>query len=738
MSMNVEGPSLEVNSQGQGVNALLATLRPALQRLDRILDWAVRSMNAGQAEKPAPFRGLYITPEQVSDLLSREPGVNQFGTNPEVLEDRTNDLNSSDSLTWLVDRFGLSSFEADLVLLALAPEFDLRYEKIYAYLQDDVTRKLPTVELALNLLCDSAEAKLDHRVCFSPKGPLIRHGLLRILPDPNQVEPSFPAYYLKLDQQITRFLLGDPGLDPRLAQFCEVITPTCDWQELSINLEVKGALPSFTVRALTERESIVFFFHGPRGSERRATAEALAKTVGMQLLRVRVDRMTESSSFDGVWNLVFREAQIRNAIAYVEALDDFRWQTTAAYQMLDALLPHQGITVLAGRQPWSPAATTAPPVINVPFEILDFVGRQSCWRAQLAGLGIDPGHGDLDTLAARFSLTAGQIANAAMTAKLSLQWEASLSATRADPSIPTASPDPSGDALAAAARAQCGHELANLARKIEPRYGWQDIILPADQMAQLNEICSQAEFRHIVFGKWGFDYKLSLGKGLNVLFCGPPGTGKTMAAEVIARELRLDLYRIDLSQVVNKYIGETEKNLDRIFSAAENSNAILFFDEADALFGKRSEVRDSHDRYANLEISYLLQKMEEYQGISILATNLRKNLDEAFERRLQAVVEFPFPDEVNRRQIWENIFPKEAPLGDDVRFELLAKEIQLAGGNIKNMALTAAFTSAANGGVIGMDQLIHAAYREHQKIGRSWNEAGLLKASLPLAQPTTT
>jgi SpoVK/Ycf46/Vps4 family AAA+-type ATPase len=324
-----------------------------------------------------------------------------------------------------------------------------------------------------------------------------------------------------------------------------------------------------------------------------------------------------------------------------------------------------------------------------------------------------------------------QITQAVSTAQANARWRRARAGTAAQTAAQTAATSFPGqvslDELCAAARAQCGHELTGLARKIEPRYGWEDLVVPPDTKAQLQEICSHAEFRPVVYGQWGFDRKLSLGKGLNVLFAGPPGTGKTMGAEVIAHELRLDLYRIDLSQIVSKYIGETEKNLDRIFTAAENSNAILFFDEADALFGKRSEVRDSHDRYANIEISYLLQKMEEYVGISILATNLRQNLDEAFVRRLQAIVEFPFPDEEYRRHIWESVFPKETPLGADVRFDLLAREVRLAGGNIKNIALAASFSAAANRGIVTLSHLVHAASREHQKLARSWNPAELLK-----------
>ena len=201
-----------------------------------------------------------------------------------------------------------------------------------------------------------------------------------------------------------------------------------------------------------------------------------------------------------------------------------------------------------------------------------------------------------------------------------------------------------------ACRLHSNQKLATLARKITPKYAWDDIVLPADRLEQLREICNHVKYRERVYGQWGFDRKLSLGKGLSILFAGPSGTGKTMAAEIIAGALGLDLYKIDLSTVVSKYIGETEKNLSRIFIEAETSNSILFFDEADALFGKRSEVKDSHDRYANIEIGYLLQRMEEYEGVVILATNFRKNMDEAFVRRLHFTVEFPFPNEEDRQQ----------------------------------------------------------------------------------------
>jgi SpoVK/Ycf46/Vps4 family AAA+-type ATPase len=248
-------------------------------------------------------------------------------------------------------------------------------------------------------------------------------------------------------------------------------------------------------------------------------------------------------------------------------------------------------------------------------------------------------------------------------------------------------------------------------------------VLPADRLGQLREICNHVKYRDRVYGEWGFDRKLSLGKGLSVLFAGPSGTGKTMAAEIIAGALVLDLYKIDLSTVVSKYIGETEKNLSRIFIEAETSNAILFFDEADALFGKRSEVKDSHDRYANIEIGYLLQRMEEYEGVVILATNFRKNMDEAFVRRLQFTVEFPFPNEEDRRRIWERIWPGDTPRSTELDLDFMARRFELTGGNICNIALAAAFLAADNSNIVDMTHLLHATKREYQKMGKVVSES---------------
>ena len=266
-----------------------------------------------------------------------------------------------------------------------------------------------------------------------------------------------------------------------------------------------------------------------------------------------------------------------------------------------------------------------------------------------------------------------------------------------------------------------GWKLEDLAQRLAPQYSWDDIVLGPEEMRQLREIAQQVGQRARVYEEWGFSSRLSRGRGISALFAGPSGTGKTMAAEILARELELDLYVVDLAGMVSKYIGETEKNLRRVFDAAEQSGAILFFDEADALFGKRSEVKDSHDRYANIEVNYLLQKMEQYQGLAILSTNRKSALDKAFSRRLRFLVDFPFPGREQREKIWRKMFPPQAPL-ENIDFGFLGR-LEIAGGNIRNVAVNAAFLASAEGSSIQAEHIMRAVRQEYSKIDKLVTEA---------------
>jgi SpoVK/Ycf46/Vps4 family AAA+-type ATPase len=700
-----------------------------LRQLDQRLERALATMRASygpEAEAADPYHGLYLNHDDLSRWLARGPGEPLFAGDENgpgaALSDSTGNYPSR--LAWLAKSYGLTPFDLDLILIALAPELDLRYERLYAYIQDDVTRKRPSVDLALNLLCSSANAKLMRRAHFASDAPLIRNCLLQLVPDPNQFQPPLLAHYLKLDDQIVHLLLEQESMDARLAPFCEIVEAAVSIGALPISDDMKRALPVIAFRAREAGQPLKLYFHGPKGAGKRQTAEALAGEVGARLLLVDMARFSSAGvEFDRTLKLIFREAQFRDAILYLDGLDALRAEERAIpyRQLLMALNEDTGMTILAGENPRAPTVNGSTKLLDAHFPVQDFAQRRTCWQDSLHRHGIMLDAVEVDVLASRFRLTHSEIVATVAAAADRHRWrEAARSPTEA------ASPEaaqPAVNDLLACARRQFSHNLAALARKIEPKYTWDDIVLPPDQLSQLKEICDQAAYRHIVYGEWGFDRKLSLGKGINTLFSGPPGTGKTMAAEVIANELGLDLYKIDLSQVVSKYIGETEKNLDRIFREAQASYSILFFDEADALFGKRSEVKDAHDRYANIEVGYLLQKMEEYDGIAILATNLREHMDQAFVRRLQVIVEFPFPGIDDRRRIWEVMFPAEAPLASDVDFNFLAREVRLAGGNIKNIALSAAFYAAADGRVIRAQHLMQATRREFQKMGRTWAEA---------------
>jgi hypothetical protein len=310
----------------------------------------------------------------------------------------------------------------------------------------------------------------------------------------------------------------------------------------------------------------------------------------------------------------------------------------------------------------------------------------------------------VDDVAAKFRLSIGQISDAASVARLA-------ATARGDET-------PAGPDLDLGARRASSTRLAELASRLDAPFSWGDLVIPDRQLEVLRSISAYLRHRDLVLSEWGYDRAVARSQGLKVLFAGESGTGKTMAGQVLASDLGLDLYRLDLATVVSKYIGETEKNLDRVFAAAEGSNAILFFDEADALFGKRSEVRDAHDRYANIEVAYLLQKMEGYPGAVILATNFRQNMDDAFLRRLDVVVDFPFPKPEDRERIWKLVLPDTAPMAGDIDITFLAERFKLSGGSIRNCSLTAAFMAADAGGSIGMEHLVRAVALEYGKLGR--------------------
>jgi SpoVK/Ycf46/Vps4 family AAA+-type ATPase len=368
------------------------------------------------------------------------------------------------------------------------------------------------------------------------------------------------------------------------------------------------------------------------------------------------------------------------------------------------------LVFLGTESAWSPGDSfTGHTFISVEIPTPDATVRKDLWPELAGGIGI-AADVDWDDLAIKFRLTPGRMEKALETAvaRASLRESPDALVSRAD--------------LYVGCYSQSNQKLSILAQRIVPRHRWKDITLPANALAQLHEICTQLKYRRQVYESWGFSQKLSRGRGLCALFYGQSGVGKTMAAEVLAHELFLEIYKIDLSTVVSKFIGETEKNLSKIFREAEDSNAILFFDEADALFGKRSEVKDAHDRYANIEINYLLQRVEEFDGLVVLATNLRHNIDEGFFRRMQFAVEFPFPDQAHRYQIWKTHFPEQVPVAGDVDLDYMARRFALSGGNIKNVVLAAAFMAAGNSGQIHMSHLIRATRREYEKIGRLCTE----------------
>jgi hypothetical protein len=616
---------------------------------------------------------------RLKQRLEPDGDASADGTDSAVEEARAA-LPAPAAIDIVVDLFGLSDFERSLLLLCAGVELDARLAAACARIHQHDGRPYATFGLALGALPDA------HWSALTPVRPLRRWRLLEIDPGPRLVDSP-----VRIDERILHFLAGINVMDARLQPLLVLR------DQPSLIADAHVALAERLADAWSTPSGTLPVLHlsgdDPGGQE--DVAAAVAARVGLRLFVMQNDVIpTVASDVDSLATLCEREARLLSAALLVECVD------AAPASSLSAFVERLTTPVLvAAREPLRLRCH----VVSVAVDKPDAAEQKQLWRDALGAPAADL-NGSIDALASQFRLSARSIAAIAENVRENGGDGA-----------------PAVSELWQACRASGRKRLGDLAERIVPAAGWDDLVLPEPQRATLRQIAAHVRQRVRVHEDWGFAEHGRRGLGISVLFCGESGTGKTLAAEVLAQELALDLYRIDLSGVVSKYIGETEKNLKRVFDAAEDTGSILLFDEADALFGKRSEVKDSHDRYANIEISYLLQRMEAYRGLAVLTTNMKTALDRAFQRRLRFIVNFPFPDAELREAIWRRVFPSVAPLAA-VDYRRLAR-LNVPGGTIRNIAQNAAFLAADGRERVSMGHLLQAAQSESAKLERPLSEA---------------
>jgi AAA+ superfamily predicted ATPase len=592
---------------------------------------------------------------------------------------------------------------SDLLLCCVAPSLDSRFDALLAALSDNGAADV-TPTLLEKIFGNSPEWSW---FCFE-SNPLFEMDLL--------YEDSHPGHLhsqlhrpIRASRRLIAYIRGDQTVAEETRDFLRVESPTSDLSgEMSSRIRV--ALDRLEAHVTGPEESLLLFFHGADGTGKLNAARQLCSRTNSRLLSFDFRQLPlDPERLSRTLKPILREIKVSGATVVIPD-----WHALGAGDrpladpefVLNRIREAAPLLILTSEQPFRLPRKKFP-IVELAFDELGYADRAKSWGTHLNGSLHGEPTIDVQSLSGLYRFNEGQIKSVVQRSKLrrkALQGDENISESE----------------LIDGCREESSQKLAELAVRVATRHLWDFLILPEEQKDQLRELCNHMKFKARVYEDWAYNTRVAAA-GLNVLFTGPPGTGKTLAASVIAKELGLDIYKIDLSTIVSKYIGETEKNLSKIFTEAESSNAILFFDEADSLFGKRSDVNDSHDRYANIQVGYLLQKMEEFPGMTILATNLVQNIDEAFTRRLHFSIDFPFPGAEERQRIWRVSFPEQAPLDANIDFESLGRKIKVPGGNIRNIALHAAFHAAADDGLITLDHIERAAKREYEKEGRSLN-----------------
>lgn len=680
------------------------------------------------ADKPATQWGLPSVAEGEIDRYLAEPfalvdplpaaaraHLDAAATALAELDKRTAQSTVPLRFPMLARSFGLDRREQDVLLLCLLGYLQPRYRRLFGYLLDDATASAPTADLALRIVDPELQGAEHGLALFAASAPLLQHRLLAL----------GPSGALRIDPRIAGHLLGDDRVDERLSGVLTVADPAASLDDLVLDAYRRNELRELASWLRTRPEGTLLFLHGPYGTGRRSTATALCGDAALPLLHATIPTVA-SEPWPTIVELCYREATLRGAALCWVGADrllgtdpegvevaehDDRWAVLTA-----AADRFAGLTLATSTESWEPAGAVATGrFVRVELPVPDFTQRRALWLELLppdTAFELPRPRRDqlAQALANTFQLTAGQITDAVASA-----CGVARLRTPARPLL-------QADDLFEGCRRQSGRRLVAFARRVDAHTdtGFDDLVLPDPSRRQLEELRARIGLRGRVYTELGFDRRLSLGRGVVAMFTGGSGTGKTMAAELLAREQGADLYKVDLSAVASKYVGETEKNLDRVFADAEQSNAMLFFDEADALFAKRGEVKEARDRWANVEMAFLLQRVEEFRGVVVLASNLRQNIDTAFLRRLHAIVDFPAPDAAARLRIWRGMFPAGLRFPDDDQLAVLAARFPVSGGSIKNIVLDAAFRALRadpTTDAVSVRDLVVSAGREYQKLG---------------------
>ena len=625
----------------------------------------------------------------------------------------------------MVTRFELDPVEESVLMLALSPMIDASFRKRIARYKDNILLDYCDVDLCLSVLFDTRRERLAAMRYFGEAGKLVKYRVLKPGLPRDATSDHLVGYELRVPGRVVNFVLGQGDIDPALAPFAElhwanvplehVVLPEDMVAEvLHLADQYAGRFRGVAVRSARGElaRGAVITFTGPSGLGKTMLTRAVATYLGTRTLEVDCGKLAgDEHRFKGLLEDLFWQARMSGAVLVLDQPEAILGEANSRLPtVFSEFARWDGLAIMCTRdhRKMDPAVERWV-LYELEFEPPDVFQRQRLWELHLPE---SPGLAeqvDMQELAGKFDITGNQIRNASLMAAT-----ISLAAVGGDEAKATID----DEHLERAAHTQMRASLSEYARKSKIHLTLKDLILPDDEKKEIQSILDAAKAKSFVMSKWGFGRKLTTGKGLVIMFCGEPGTGKTLCAEIMAHSLGQQLYHISIPQVMSKYIGETEKNIAQIFAGAKANHAMLLFDEADSLFGNRVKVESSVDKFSNMETNLLLQEIERFEGIIILTTNLDKSIDKAFERRIQFKVRFPFPEGEDRAKIWELLFPKECPLADDMDWDLLGKSFEISGGHIKNAVLRSAYRAAVTGGVVTMETIRYAAEQECKQAGK--------------------